>query len=62
MKACIVRTRFDRKTGGVLEEEITEQIEIDEEVFYKPLVEIFYNDLNKKIQSQLVTSQSKINS
>lgn len=49
MKVCIIRTRFDRKTGDVLEEEIAEQIEVNEDVFYKPLVEIFYNDLNKKI-------------
>lgn len=41
MKAAIVRTTIDRKTGRQISEEIIGYEEIDEDTFYRPLVEIF---------------------
>jgi len=41
MQAAIVRVTVDRATGRKLEEQIIGYEEVDEDAFYKPLVEIF---------------------
>lgn len=39
MQAVVVRTRFNKKTEEIIEEKVMEKIEINEESFYKPIVE-----------------------
>lgn len=41
MRVAIVRTTIDRKTGQELNQEVIGTEEIDEDKFYRPLVEIF---------------------
>ena len=41
MKVAHIRTTIDRHTGEVLQEEIVGDEEVDEDKFYRPLVEIF---------------------
>lgn len=41
MKVAHLRTKIDRKTGEVIKQEIIEIEEVDEDKFYRPLVEIY---------------------
>ena len=41
MKVARIKTTIDRHTGEVLQEEIVGYEEVDEDKFYRPLVEIF---------------------
>lgn len=41
MKVAHVKTTIDRHTGEVLQSEIVGYEEVDEDKFYRPLVEIF---------------------
>ena len=49
MKTATVTTRLCRHTGRVLSKTIREnEGEVKENMFYKPLIEIFYKDMKKK--------------
>jgi len=41
MRAAVVKATIDRNTGEVLKREVVEHIEVDEDEYYRPLVEIF---------------------
>lgn len=41
MKVAIVRTTIDRKTGKLIDQQIIGTEEVDEDRFYRSLVEIF---------------------
>lgn len=41
MQVAIVRTTIDRKTGQRLSEKIIGYEEVDEDAYYRPLVEIY---------------------
>lgn len=53
MQAAIVRVRIDRATGRQLEEQIIGYEEIDEDAFYRPLVEV----LGKRVLEALQNKQ-----
>lgn len=42
MQAAIAKTTIDRKTGKVLSQEIIGYEQVNEDEFYRPLVEVFY--------------------
>jgi len=52
MKAAIVRTTIDRKTGQKLREGIIGYEEIDEDIFYRPLVEVLGKQVLEALQSK----------
>ena len=53
MQAAIVRVTIDRKTGQQLSERIIGFEEIDEDTFYRPLVEV----LGKRVLEALQNKQ-----
>lgn len=50
MKVAIMRTTVDRKTGEILKEEIKDYEEIDEDTYYRPLVEIYGDRILKEFK------------
>lgn len=48
MKAAIIKTTLDRKTGKRIKEELIELIEVDEDEYYEPLVKMYANDFLRK--------------
>lgn len=49
MKTATVTTKLCRYTGKILSKTVRENDdEVNRNVFYKPLVEIFYKDMKKK--------------
>ncbi len=40
MKAAVVKVTYDRKTGAKLHEEVSEEIEVDEEEYYNTIVKM----------------------
>ena len=52
MQVAIVRTTIDRATGRQISEEIIGYEEIDEDTFYRPLVEIFGRRVLEALQNR----------
>lgn len=52
MQVTIVRTTVDRTTGRQLSEEIIGFEEIDEDAFYRPLVEVLGKRVLEALQSK----------
>ena len=53
MKVAIMRTTVDRKTGAILKEEIKGYENVDENIFFSPLVEIYGNIILKKLKRRI---------
>ncbi|HHV99988.1 MAG TPA: hypothetical protein GXX36_10550 [Clostridiaceae bacterium] len=51
MQVAIIRTTIDRKTGQRLSEEIIGYEEVDEDAYYRPLVEIFGKRVLEALQN-----------
>jgi len=51
MKVAIVRTTIDRKTGQQISEEVIGYDELDEDAFYRPLVEILGKRVLEALQN-----------
>jgi len=51
MQVAIVRTTIDRKTGQRLSEQIIGYEEVDEDTYYRPLVEIYGKRVLDALQS-----------
>lgn len=49
MKLAIIRTSYDRKTLEAISSEVVGYTDIDEDEYYKPLVEAFFNKIEKDI-------------
>ena len=52
MKVKTVRITIDRKTGQALNKQVLEEREIDENEYFRPLVELFGNKILKEITNQ----------
>lgn len=52
MRAAVVRATIDRNTGEVLRQEVIDHIEVDEDEYYGPLIEILAKDVEKLIQKE----------
>ena len=52
MKVKTVRITIDRKTGRALNKQVLEEREIDENEYFRPLVELFGNKILKEITNQ----------
>lgn len=52
MQVAIVRTTIDRKTGQQIDKQIIGFEEIDEDIYYRPLVEIFGRRILEEYQTQ----------
>lgn len=51
MKVAIVRATIDRKTGQLKSEEVIGYEEVDEDAYYRPLVEIFGKRVLEALQN-----------
>ena len=47
MQATIVNTKINRHTGELISREAEGFVEISEEMYYQPLVEMFYESFSK---------------
>ena len=50
MKVAIKKIKINRKTGEKIKEEILEIKEVDEDEYFRPLVEIYGRDFYKEFQ------------
>ena len=50
MKVAHVKTTIDRRTGEVIKREIIGYEEIDEDEYYRSLVEIFWKRIQKELE------------
>jgi len=52
MRAAVVKVTIAMETGKVLNREVIDQIEVDEDEHYRPLVEIFAKHVEKYIDQE----------
>lgn len=52
MRVAVVKATINRDTGEVLKREVVDHIEMDEDEYYRPLVEILAKDAEKLIQKE----------
>ena len=53
MKVAHVKTTIDRKTGEVIKQEITGYKEVDEDEYYRPLVEMYGKRILKEMRKEV---------
>jgi len=62
MEVAIVRTTIDRKTGKLIDQQIIGTEEVDEDRFYRSLVEIFGKRILEAIRNgELVENENEEN-
>ena len=54
MKVATKRIKIDRKTGEKIKEEILETQEVDEDEYFRPLVEIYGRNFIKNFKGEMV--------
>ena len=60
MQALLIRVTTDKRTGQLLEERIIGIQEVDEDVFYQPLVEIIGNLVIRDFQERIGGLNGKV--
>lgn len=51
---AVVKTTYDRKTGEMIKSEVIEKIEMSEDEYYRPLVEIFAERIMREFNQKEV--------
>lgn len=49
MKVQVIRTTIDRKTGKTLSKQVIEEKEMDENEYFRPLVQVFGDRILKEL-------------